>query len=248
METLLNSFVVLFIVVDPIGVAAVFAAVTVGLGHSARRTMAVRGTLLATIILLVFYFIGDGLLRILGIGIPAFRIAGGALLFLLSIDMVFARQSGLRSTTSREQEEAVHRGDLSVFPLAFPLLAGPGALTTVLLMASSAPERWLALGMIAVLLAVLMMALLALLGAAAIMRLLGETGANVISRLLGLLLAALAIQYVLDGLGILRRQPRRRRAACPGFRNSRVGPVSPPPRSEPSGGPGRIDELQPYRN
>jgi multiple antibiotic resistance protein len=200
LEPLFNSFFVLFIVVDPIGVAAVFAALTLGLGHAERCTMAVRGTVLATLILLVFYFVGDGLLRILGIGIPAFRIAGGTLLFLLSIDMVFARQSGLRSTTTREQQEAEQRGDLSVFPLAFPLLAGPGALTTVLLMASSAPERWLAFGMIAVLLAVLIMALLSLLSAPAIMRLLGETGANVISRLLGLLLAALAIQYVLDGL------------------------------------------------
>jgi multiple antibiotic resistance protein len=200
LEAFLSNFVVLFIVVDPIGVATLFAALTSGMGQAARRRMALRASVLATLLLLIFYFIGDGLLRLLGIGIPAFRIAGGALLFLLSIDMVFARQSGLRSTTQREQEEAGHRQDLSVFPLAFPLLAGPGALTTVLLMASSSRDPFVAAGMIAVMLIVLGLALLSLLAAPALLRLLGETGANVISRVLGLILAALATQYVLDGL------------------------------------------------
>src|SRR3569833_280328 len=109
MEALFNTFVVLFIVIDPVGLAPM---------------------------LLVFFLVGDKLLAALGIGMPAFRIAGGVLLFLRAIDMVFARHSGLRSTTRREQQEAVHKEDISVFPLAFPLIAGPGALTTVLLMSS----------------------------------------------------------------------------------------------------------------
>jgi multiple antibiotic resistance protein len=200
MEHLLNSFVVLFIVIDPIGVSWLFAAMTHYTDRRTRRAMALRGVALAAVILLLFYFIGDALLDWMGITIPAFRIAGGVLLFLLAIDMVFARQSGLRSTTTAEQHEAEQRTDLSVFPLAFPLLAGPGALTTVLLMTANnqqAPMFW---GSLLVLVAVLMVTLVALLTAGYISRLLGETGANVVSRLLGLILAALAVQFVIDGI------------------------------------------------
>jgi len=199
-ELLLNYFVVLFIVVDPLGVAPLFASLTRGAGVAAQRHMALRATTLATAILLVFFFVGDGLLRLLGIGIPAFRIAGGALLFLLAIDMVFARQSGLRSATEREQAEAEHKRDISVFPLAFPLIAGPGALTTVLLMSASAGGLGVRAGMVAVVLAVSGLSLLALLAAGRILRLIGETGANVLSRLFGLVLTALAVQYMLDGI------------------------------------------------
>ncbi len=200
MESLLNAFVVLFVVVDPIGVALIFFTLTRDLSTSQQRKTALRGTALATVILLIFFLIGDDLLHRLNISIPAFRIAGGALLFLLAIDMVFARQSGLRSTTTREQEEAEHKQDVSVFPLAFPLIAGPGALTTVLLMASSAKQSLIFAGMIGILFAVLASTLLSLLLAPRIMHLLGETGANVISRLFGLILAALAVQFIVDGI------------------------------------------------
>jgi multiple antibiotic resistance protein len=200
MAVLFSAFVVLLIVVDPIGNAPIFMALTHSMEKAYRRKMAIRGVALATIILVVFLLIGDLLLGTLGIGIPAFRIAGGVLLFLLAIDMVFARQSGLRSTTVEEQQEAEHKRDVSVFPLAFPLIAGPGALTTVLLMTSPRPEVLIFAGMLAVLLLVLGLALLSLLFADRIMGLLGETGANVITRLMGLILAALAVQYVLDGI------------------------------------------------
>ncbi|HEM47520.1 MAG TPA: NAAT family transporter [Alphaproteobacteria bacterium] len=200
MEPLVNAFVVLFIVIDPVGVAWMFAALTRTTPRPAQVRMALRGVGLSTLILVGFFFVGDWLLRALGITLPAFRIAGGILLFLLSIDMVFARQSGLRSTTSREQQEAAHREDVSVFPLAFPLIAGPGALTTVLLMTGSADSGLQFLGMLLVLLLVLGLALVALLMTPTIVRVLGETGANVISRLLGLVLAALAVQYVIDGV------------------------------------------------
>lgn len=199
-ESLLNAFVVLFIVVDPIGVAWMFAALTPRADLTTRRRMAIRGVSLSALILYTFFFIGDPLLRALGITIPAFRIAGGALLFLLAIDMVFARQSGLRSTTRREQEEAEHRPDVSVFPLAFPLIAGPGALTTVLLMTGGEHETWYFAAIVGVLALVLVLTLLALFLAPMILRVLGETGANVVSRLLGLVLSALAVQFVLDGL------------------------------------------------
>jgi multiple antibiotic resistance protein len=200
MELLFNTFIVLFIVIDPVGLALMFIALTPGAGAGFRRRMAVHGTLLASAMLLVFYFAGAALLNALGIGIPAFRIAGGALLFLLAIDMVFARQSGLRSTTVREQREAETKQDISVFPLAFPLIAGPGALTTVLLMSSSARGVLAFGGILAVLVLILFITLLSLLYAAPIMKFLGVTGTNVISRLFGLILAALAVQFVLDGI------------------------------------------------
>lgn len=200
MDSLLNAFVVLFVVIDPIGVTPMFAMLTRGLDPQAQRKAALKGTALATAILLIFFLVGDELLAYLGIGLPAFRIAGGVLLFLIAIDMVFARHSGLRSTTIREQKEAEHKQDVSVFPLAFPLIAGPGALTTVLLMSSGAQGTLIFLGMISIVLLVLGLTLLSLLTAPLIMRALGETGANVLDRLFGLILAALAAQFVIDGI------------------------------------------------
>lgn len=200
-DQLLNMFIVLFVVIDPIGLAPVFGALTRGGTDAYRRRMAIKAVSLATGILLVFVFTGDSLLEAMGITIPAFKIAGGILLFLVAIDMVFARQSGLRSTTVREQEEARFKEDISVFPLAFPLLAGPGALTTILLLLGDVQgDPWMFAGMLGVVLAVLILTLGALLLAGRIMKLLGETGANVLDRLFGVILAALASQFVLDGV------------------------------------------------
>ncbi|HLU60862.1 MAG TPA: MarC family protein [Gammaproteobacteria bacterium] len=200
-DVLVNLFVVLFVVIDPIGLAPIFGALTRGGSAAYRRRMAVKAILLAAGILYLFAFSGDWLMRALGIGIPAFKIAGGLLLFLVAIDMVFARHSGLRSTTVREQEEARFKEDISVFPLAFPLLAGPGALTTVLLFVADTRGNYTAFGaLLGVLAVVLLLAFLALMLAGHLMKLLGETGANVVDRLLGVILAALAVQFVLDGL------------------------------------------------
>lgn len=199
-DVLLSAFVTLFIVIDPIGVAWLFVVLTRETDTGLQHKMATRAVVLAGAILLVFYFSGDILLRLMGISLPAFKIAGGVLLLLLAIDMVFARQSGLRSTTAGETYEAEHKKDISVFPLAFPMLAGPGALTTVLLMsghAAGTAELWYLVG---ILLLVLGITLLCLLFAPWLTRLLGQTGANVISRLLGLILAALAVQFVIDGV------------------------------------------------
>ena len=200
MDLIISNFIVLFSVVDPIGVAWMFAAMTRGESLTAKRHMAISATLFASAILLVFFFTGTALLDWFGITVSAFRIAGGALLFLLSIDMVFARQSGLRSTTSNEQREAENKQDITVFPLAFPLLAGPGALTTVLLMTSSSSDITVLWQLFAVLVFVLVLTFVALYSAPHIVDRLGETGANVISRILGLLLAALAVQYIIDGI------------------------------------------------
>jgi len=200
MADALNAFVMLFIVIDPIGVAWMFAALTAGIEMQRQRHMAIRGVLLAGGIMFMFFFLGDAVLRWMGISLPAFRIAGGILLFLLSLEMVFARQSGLRSTTSGEQQEAEHKQDISVFPLAFPLLAGPGALTTVMLIAGQIESVMDRVAMSVVILVVCSITLLALLTARRIATWLGETGINVINRLLGLVLAALAVQFVIDGI------------------------------------------------
>jgi len=144
LDLALTSAVALMVTIDPIGTGPVFAALTRGSDDAHRRRMAVKGVVIAAVILFVFAFVGEFLLRALGIGFPAFRIAGGILLLLLAIDMAFARPSGLRSTTEPEQEEASHKDDISVFPLAIPLIAGPGALTSLLLLmgrARATPSR-----------------------------------------------------------------------------------------------------------
>ena len=199
MEFVFNSFVTLLVVIDPLGLAPIFAALTRGYPQKRKRETAIRGTILGTGILLIFALAGDILLSALGIGIPAFRIAGGILLFFLSLDMVFASPAGLRSRTVREQEEDDYNQDVSVFPLAIPLLAGPGAITTVLLYTGERSPAELGI-FVAVLLFVLLLTLISLLLAPRVMGLFGETGANVLSRVLGVLLAALAVQFVLDGI------------------------------------------------
>jgi multiple antibiotic resistance protein len=202
LERFVDTFVVLFVVVDPIGLAPIYAALTHGTSAAYARRMALRGTLVAAVLLFVFAFAGTWLLRALGITLPAFQIAGGILLFLVALDMVFVQHSGIRSPTESERREARTRTDISVFPLAFPLIAGPGALTTVLLLAggqSQAPYG--TAGLLAVVTLVLLLTLATLLQAPRLMRWLGETGANVVTRVFGVILSALAVQYVLDGLG-----------------------------------------------
>jgi multiple antibiotic resistance protein len=199
MDFVFNAFVTLLVVVDPLGLAPIFAALTRGFSEKHKRESAIRGTMLGALILFLFALAGDVLLEALGIGLPAFRIAGGLLLFLLALDMVFARPSGMRATTVREQEEESYQQDISVFPLAIPLIAGPGAITTVLLYTGGSSPGQLALFM-GVLFVILLLTLGSLLLAPRVMQLFGETGANVLSRVLGVLLAALAVQFVLDGL------------------------------------------------
>jgi multiple antibiotic resistance protein len=200
LELFANYFVVLFVVVDPLGLAAMFAALAHDESRARQRVLAIRATVIAALVLAFFSLAGDALLRALGIGLPAFQIAGGALLFLLAVDMVFARHSGLRATTAAEQKETAQRKDISVFPLAVPLIAGPGALTSVLLMVGEQGGEQLVVGTVLLVIAVVLaITLIALLCAAPIMRLLGATGTNVVSRLLGIVLAAMAVQFMLDG-------------------------------------------------
>ncbi len=201
LEHLVKTFILFFVVVEPISLVPMFGALTRGGSVRYRRKMALKGSALAAGILLVFALTGDLLLTTLGISVDAFKIAGGVLLFMVAVDMVFARQSGLRSTTVREQEEARYKEDISVFPLAFPLIAGPGALATLLLVIGEVRgDTAMFIGLLGVLLLVVAVTLILLLLTPQIMRVLGVTGANVISRLLGVVLAALAVQYVVDGV------------------------------------------------
>lgn len=200
-ETLVHSFVTLFVIIDPVGMGPIFAGLTRGGSDAFKRSMALRGTAIAALILLVFAFAGDLVLRALGVGISAFGIAGGILLFLLAIDMLFAHGTPLRRTTEPEEAEAEHRQDISVFPLAIPMIAGPGAMTSIVLLMGRAGEDALLQGaVLVVLLAVLLILLAVLLIAAEVVKLLGVTGINVITRVLGIVLAALAVQFILDGI------------------------------------------------
>ena len=199
-EFVFDSFVTPLVVVDPPGLAPIFVALTQGYPWTRKRDAAIRGTVLGTFILVLFALAGDALLGALGIGIPAFRIAGGILLFLLALDMIFASPTGLRSRSVREQEEISYERDVSVFPLAIPLLAGPGAITTVLLYTGGRDPTGIVV-FVAVLLAVMILTLISLLLAPLLMRRFGETGSEVLTRVLGVLLAALAVQFVLDGIG-----------------------------------------------
>lgn len=198
-EYALNALVTLFVVVDPIGIAPAFLSVTHGLPTTARRGVGYRAALIAAMILIGTALIGNWLLARLGIGLPAFRISGGILLFVIAGEMVF----GIRpAREARQAEQAIeeHVRNIAAFPLAIPLIAGPGAITATLLLAGQTkadPASLLTLvGIIMVMAAV---CAIVFLFAGSVSRLLGVTGNVVLSRLLGVVLAALAVQFVIDG-------------------------------------------------
>lgn len=202
LEQLLKFFVVFFVVVEPFSIIPIFTGLTTGASDEYRRRMAVRAVLIAGLILLLFAFVGSPFLATMGISIDSFRIFGGLLLFLIALEMVFARESGTRTSTD-ERAESARRADISVFPLAFPLIAGPGALVTILLWSGPvriADEPLLFAGLVLCAALVLAITLVLLLVAAPVMRVLGVTGANVVNRLFGVVLGALAVQFVIDGL------------------------------------------------
>lgn len=195
------AFTTLFAAVGPIDVAALYAAMTARLSPRERRRTAVKGVLVATAILFMIALFGNDLLRWLGVTLPALRIAGGLMLFLVSLDMVFARHSGVTATTTEETAEAEERTDISIFPLATPLIAGPGAMgATILRMAEAGSDLVLQGLVIVALLVVMGTTLVLLMTAAAMSRYLGVTGFNVITRVMGVMLAALAVQFVIDGI------------------------------------------------
>lgn len=200
-ETATVGVTTFFATIGPVETAAMFAAMTPGATPQLRRSMAIRGTLIATLILVAFALVGEFLLASLGISLAALRAAGGILLLLIGIDMVFARSSGGTSTTDEEAQEATTKQDISVFPLATPLIAGPGAMgAAILLMANTEGDVMLQVTVIASLLAILLVTGILLLLAGKVQRFLGVTGMHVITRVFGVLLSALAVQFIFDGI------------------------------------------------
>jgi multiple antibiotic resistance protein len=201
-EQSLKFFVVFFVVVDPVSLIPLFTGLTAGASTHYKRRMAVKAVTISAAILLLFALGGAAFLQLMGISLEAFRIFGGLLLFLLALEMVFARESGTR-TSSDEAAESRRRADISVFPLAFPFIAGPGALATILLWFGRVvlpAQAALFVGFITAAALVLAIVLALLWVAEPLMRVIGVTGANVASRILGVILGALAVQFVLDGL------------------------------------------------
>ncbi|MEM6382305.1 MAG: MarC family protein [Pseudomonadota bacterium] len=198
-----NAAVTLLVTIDPIGLAPLFVTLTQGMDRAARLEVAIRACIVAFCILLVFGISGQSLLDALGITLPAFRIAGGVLLFWLAFEMVFEKRSERRDTTTSRAMDKDHIKNVAVFPLAIPLMAGPGAIAAMVLLSHEAQETasWTGTGaLVGVLLAIILMCLTVFLLAGRIEKLLGNTGRIILTRLLGVILSALAVQFIADGV------------------------------------------------
>ena len=198
-ELFMSALVTFLVVIDPPGCAPIFASLTKEATPAHRRAMAIRSVLIASGILLFFGLLGEELLRALGISLSAFRIAGGILLFLIAADMVFERRTERRETRAQEVS-AREPEDVSVFPMAIPMIAGPGSIASVMLLVARSEGYVETALVLAALLATLILTLIALLAAGPLMRLLGHRMEAMITRLLGVILAALAVQFVIDGI------------------------------------------------
>ncbi len=199
-ELFLSSFITLFVVIDPPGCAPIYAGLTTGASLAQRQSMAVRAVLIAAVILLLFALVGRPLLHLLGIGLDAFRIAGGIMLFFIALEMVFERRTRRNEDLAEKIAHTPEVEDVSVFPMAMPMIAGPGSIATIMLLMAEAHtgmERTAVLSALAVNL-VLMLGSLLLAGP--LMRLVGPQVEAVVTRVLGVLLAALAVQFILDGV------------------------------------------------
>jgi multiple antibiotic resistance protein len=204
----MEIFITLFAVINPIGIIPIFVGLTHRESLAQKKIIAFRGVIIAAIILLVFAFVGDYLLDYLGISEAAFNIAGGLLLLRAAFNMVLAQPSGIGVTTRAENEEAEEKEDISIFPLAIPLIADPGSISTVILLTRGVETYYSYEGIIVlVLLFVLSITYVCLRLSEPIAKILGITGTNAISRVFGIILAALSIQYVLDGINMFMKTP-----------------------------------------
>ncbi|WP_042248008.1 MarC family protein [Paracoccus sp. PAMC 22219] len=197
LQLYLTAFVTLFVVIDPIGLAPIFIALTPGQSGAERRHIGARSLIIAAVLLTLFGLTGDAILSAIGISISAFRIAGGLLLFLTALDMLFERRTERREGQAEGEN---HADDPSVFPLAMPLLAGPGALATMILLVGENQGAGHVLMVHLMMLIVLGICMVLFALATPLARALGRTGVMVVTRLLGMLLAALSVQFVIDGL------------------------------------------------
>ncbi len=201
LDFLKTAFVTLLVTLDPPGMAPVFIGLTLGMTNAAKREVALRACLIAFAILAAFAFGGRAVMDALGISIPAFRIAGGLLLFYIAFDMVFALQAERKSELANDAVSIDHIRNVAAFPLAIPLMAGPGSITATMLLAGRAGGDWMALaGLMATVALVVAVIFVTFLAAERVSRLLGTTGNVVLTRMLGVVLAALAVQFVVDGV------------------------------------------------
>lgn len=193
---IITAFVTLFVVMDPIGLVPLFLALTQGMSAKARLAIGMRACIIAAGMLLVFGVAGEAILSAVGISMPAFRIAGGILLFLTALDMLFERRTQRRENKTTEPEH-----DPSVFPLATPLIAGPGTIASMILLTGQMGGDWSATGVvIGLMLVLVVITYLFFMVATPLEKVLGRTGTLVVTRLLGMLLAALSVQFVIDGV------------------------------------------------
>ncbi|HEV7437248.1 MAG TPA: MarC family protein [Pseudorhizobium sp.] len=199
-DTLVNAFTTLLVTLDPPGLAPVFLGLTVGMTRTQRRQVAIRGSLIAFGILAIFALFGASLLGSLGISMGAFRIAGGLLLFWIAFEMVFERRQERKEKTSQAAVTIDHIHNIAVFPLALPLIAGPGAISATVLLAGTLSGPWDRALLILVLALSMGLVLTMLLIAERLDRFLGVTGRAILTRLLGVILAALSVQFVVDGI------------------------------------------------
>ncbi|WP_066586929.1 MarC family protein [Sphingomonas pruni] len=201
-ELYLSALVTFFVVIDPPGCAPIYAGLTNGATPAQRRSMAIRAVLVAAIILFVFAGVGEAMLKALGVSLSAFRIAGGIMLFLIALEMVFEKRTERREDRAAKIAQTPEVEDVSIFPMAMPMIAGPGSIASVMLMMSRNHGLEKVAAVLAALATILALTLVALLAAGPLMRLLGARIEAVITRILGVLLGALAVQFVIDGIRI----------------------------------------------
>jgi multiple antibiotic resistance protein len=199
-DYLLHAIVTLFVTIDPPGLAPIFVVLTAGRSRRERRATAIRAVLIAGAALIAFALVGEPLIGFLGISLPAFRIAGGLLLFAIAFEMVFGRREDRKAVAAQTAVEHDDLRNVAVFPLAIPLITGPAAISATILLASQAPGIGGTISLLLVIVLLLVACLGVFLAANEMERILGETGRIVVSRLLGLILAALAVQFVVDGI------------------------------------------------
>jgi multiple antibiotic resistance protein len=199
-ELFISAFVTFFVVIDPPGCAPIFSSLTAGTDAAHRRAMAIRSVLVASGILLVFAVFGEDLLGALGISLDAFRVAGGIMLFLIALDMVFEKRTERRENRAQDVKAHPEHEDISIFPMAIPMIAGPGSIASVMLLMAKSNGLTESLIVLSALGAMLVLTLIALLLAGPLMKLLGYRVEAMITRILGVVLAALAAQFVIDGV------------------------------------------------
>ena len=195
-----SALVTFLVIIDPPGCAPIFASLTRGASSADRRAMAVRSSLFAWVILMFFALLGRPMLHALGISLASFRLAGGIMLFFIAMDMVFERRTERRSKRAEEIERTPEVEDISVFPMAMPMIAGPGSIASAMLWVSRAEEPVYVVIVLAAITTVMLLTLITLLAAGPLMRLIGDKVESAITRILGVILAALAAQFVIDGL------------------------------------------------